>query len=149
MYRVRPARADDRDVIAQFNLAMALETEAIELDPLTLNSGVRAVLEDPGKGFYLVCEHDGEAVGSLMITFEWSDWRNGNIWWLQSVYVDPAHRRKGVFSLLFNEVKERIQKAKDIAGARLYVDEHNASAIKTYLAKGMKLSNYKMLELMK
>lgn len=149
MYSVRPARQSDHDLIAKFNRDMALETEQLKLDPFTIDQGVKAVLDDPGKGFYLICEHNEIAVGSLMITYEWSDWRNGNILWIQSVFVEPSHRRKGVFSMLFNEVKSRMDEDNTIAGVRLYVDEHNAIAIQTYLSLGMKLSNYKMLEMMK
>lgn len=147
--KIRQAQRADAEKIIAFNRSMAQETEGIELKYSTIQSGVHAVLDDPDKGFYLVCETEGEVIGSLMITFEWSDWRNGNIWWFQSVYVEPEHRRKGVFTKLFNEVIKRIEDDAEIAGARLYVDKHNTAAIKTYLSQGMDLSNYQMLELMK
>lgn len=149
MYRVRAARREDKETIAAFNSAMALETESIQLDPKTINDGVEAVLSDSGKGFYLVCETETDIVACLMITTEWSDWRNADIWWLQSVYVDPDHRKKGVFSLLFNHLRNTIKEHSNIAGLRLYVDEHNEIAIKTYLTLGMNASNYQMLEFMK
>lgn len=149
MYTVRAARREDKETITAFNRAMALETESIHLDPVTINDGVEAVLSDSGKGFYLVCETESDIVACLMITTEWSDWRNADIWWLQSVYVDPDHRKKGVFSLLFNHLRDTIKEHSGVAGLRLYVDEHNEIAIKTYLALGMKASNYQMLEFMK
>ena len=149
MFFVRYANKRDRDTLVKFNQAMAMETEGLHLDQHRLESGVDAVLNDPEKGFYLICEHSGSIAGSLMITFEWSDWRNGNVWWIQSVYVDPDHRRKGVFTTLFAEIKKSIQSDDKIAGVRLYVDEHNQKAIETYLSLGMRSSNYKMLDLMK
>jgi len=149
MYLVRPARSSDREKLVEFNLAMALETEQIKLDRKTLSSGVDAVFLDSARGFYLVCEENDKVIGSLMITSEWSDWRNGDIWWIQSVYVEPEHRRKGVFRALFMEITQRVLKEDSIAGVRLYVDEHNKNAINTYLSLGMATSNYEMLEFMK
>ncbi|MCF7806977.1 MAG: GNAT family N-acetyltransferase [Candidatus Marinimicrobia bacterium] len=149
MYKVILAKNEHIEIIAEFNRQMALETETIELKPETIQAGVSAVLKDPTKGFYLVCESESEVVACLMITTEWSDWRNGDIWWLQSVYVHPDHRQKGVFSLLYKHLKEMIREREDIAGLRLYVDEHNQTAIKTYIALGMETSNYQMLEFMK
>jgi ribosomal protein S18 acetylase RimI-like enzyme len=149
MYTIRSANKKDTKTLIKFNQAMALETEDITLDHQTVQAGVVAVIEDASKGFYLICEQSDTIAGSLMITLEWSDWRNGNIWWIQSVYVDPRYRRKGVFTALFTEVKKRISSNDNIAGVRLYVDEHNKTAIETYLTLGMKTSNYNMLELMK
>src|SRR5689334_12624742 len=102
---VRPARHDDHAVLVEFNAAMALETEDKVLDPAQLDAGVAAVLAEPKRGFYLVADCDGAVAGCLMITFEWSDWRNGDWWWLQSVYIAPPYRRRGVFRALYAEVE--------------------------------------------
>ena len=98
------ATTEDVAAIAQFNIAMAAETEDLALDPQTVHAGVAAVVSDDRRGFYLVARSDGKAVGSLMITYEWSDWRNGNLWWIQSVYVVPSSRKQGIFRLLYDTV---------------------------------------------
>ena len=143
---VRAARADDRDTLVQFNAAMALETEHKVLDPAVLQAGVAAVLAESKRGFYLVAEIDGVVAGCLMITFEWSDWRNGDWWWLQSVYIIPEYRRKGVFRALYAEVERRAAARPDVVGVRLYVERENAHAQKTYAALGMHEAVYLMFE---
>ena len=141
---VRPATAADIDVIVQFNAAMAVETEAKTLDPKVLRAGVAAVLAEPRRGFYLIAEHAGEVAGCLMITYEWSDWRNGDWWWLQSVYVRPEHRRGGVFRALYAEVEQLAGARADVVGLRLYVEQDNRHAQETYAALGMHEEQYRM-----
>ena len=141
---VRSATAADIDVIVQFNAAMARETEAKTLDPRVLHAGVAAVFAEPRRGFYLVGEHAGQVAGCLMITYEWSDWRNGDWWWLQSVYVLPEHRRGGVFRALYAEVERRAAARADVVGLRLYVEQDNRHAQKTYAALGMHEEQYRM-----
>jgi ribosomal protein S18 acetylase RimI-like enzyme len=144
--RVRPAQPGDAADIARFNAAMALETEHKALDPATLRAGVEAALADSRHGFYLVAECDGAVAGCLMITYEWSDWRNGQWWWLQSVYVDHPYRRRGVFSALYAEVERRLGETPDAIGLRLYVERDNAHAMHTYRALGMHETEYRLYE---
>jgi GNAT superfamily N-acetyltransferase len=143
---VLPARADHLDFIIQANRAMALETEGRELDPAILGPGVANALADAGRGRYFVAERRGEPVGTLMLTSEWSDWRNGEFWWIQSVYVAPAARARGVFRALYGHVLEAARQAPDVCGLRLYVDHHNAAARQTYLKVGMKDAGYTVFE---
>jgi GNAT superfamily N-acetyltransferase len=143
---VRAARAEDRNAIADFNAAMALETEEKVLDPAVLAAGVAAVLAEPRRGFYLIAECAGAIAGCLMITFEWSDWRNGDWWWLQSVYIDPQYRRRGVFRALYAEVERLAAAAPHVVGVRLYVERSNARAQQTYTALGMHETAYRIYE---
>jgi GNAT superfamily N-acetyltransferase len=143
---LRSAEARDRETIVAFNAALALETERLELVPEVLKAGVAAVLGDPSKGFYLVAERGGRIVGQLMITLEWSDWRNGNWWWIQSVYVAPDARRQGVFRALFEEIAARARR-EGARGLRLYVERENQRAQATYSALGMKYARYELYEL--
>jgi GNAT superfamily N-acetyltransferase len=144
---VRRATADDAETIARFNEAMAEETEGKPLDPDTVRSGVRAMMEAPDdRGFYLVAERDGRIVGSLMITTEWSDWRNGMFWWIQSVYVRPEARRQGVYSALHGQVRQRAATDEEACGLRLYVERRNRSARETYEALGMSETAYRLYE---
>src|SRR5262249_12160290 len=117
--RVRAAAPHDAADIARFNAPMALETEHKTLDAATLRAGVEAALADARHGFYLIAECDGDVAGCLMITYEWSDWRNGQWWWLQSVYVDERFRRRGVFSALYAEVERRLGETADAIGLPL------------------------------
>ena len=142
--RVRAAYAGDCEVLAAFNAAMAVETENKTLDPQALRAGVARVLAEPARGFYLVAEIEGVVVGCLMVTFEWSDWRNGDWWWLQSVYVEPDHRRHGVFRTLYAEVERRAVEHADVVGIRLYVERDNARAQRTYASLGMHEDHYRM-----
>ena len=140
------ARAGHAGFIAAANAAMALETENRRLDRATLEQGVRAVLADPARGFYLVAEQGGEPVGCLLVTREWSDWRNADWWWLQSVYVLPEARRRGVFRALHGELRLRAAATSGVAGLRLYVERHNRHAQATYAALGFAGTDYLMLE---
>ena len=142
---VRDARPEDAETLARFNEAMALETEGVRLDPAGIRAGVRAVIADPSKGRYFVAEADGRAAGCLMITCEWSDWRNGTYLWIQSVYVEPAFRRRGVFTALYRHV-EAIAASPGHCGLRLYVDEGNAAAQAVYRRLGMEHRGYVVFE---
>jgi ribosomal protein S18 acetylase RimI-like enzyme len=144
--KIRTARREDAATLAEFNLRMARETEDKQLDSGVLASGVNAVLEDPKRGFYLVAEVDGEVAGSLMVTTEWSDWRNGPFWWIQSVYIAPRLRRRGVFRALYEEVRERARNTSRVCGCRLYVDRGNTAAQATYARLGLVETNYKLFE---
>jgi GNAT superfamily N-acetyltransferase len=143
---VRPARVADAGDIARFNAAMAKETEGKELDPATLRAGVDAVLADSRHGFYLVAEVSGASVGCLMVTYEWSDWRNGQWWWLQSVYVPEAFRRRGIFRALHAEAERRARASAGVIGLRLYVERDNVNAQQTYARLGMHDAGYRMFE---
>jgi ribosomal protein S18 acetylase RimI-like enzyme len=146
---IRPARLADAPTLAAYNAAMALETEHLTLDPATLSAGVRAALADPNKARYFVAESDDATLaGMLMLTLEWSDWRNGEIWWIQSVYVHPDHRRRGVFRSLYRHV-EQLARQQDAVGLRLYVASHNTAAQRTYATLGMDLSEYLVMENLK
>ena len=143
---IRPARASDAPDIARFNSAMALETEHKVLEAATIRAGVDAVLADARHGFYLVAESSGTSVGCLMITYEWSDWRNGQWWWLQSVYVAPEARRAGVFRALYARVEQQLLQAPGVIGLRLYVEKDNRHALDTYAALGMHDTGYRLYE---
>ncbi|MBI3853278.1 MAG: GNAT family N-acetyltransferase [Verrucomicrobia bacterium] len=144
---IRQARPSDVAVIADFNARLAQETEHRQLDVARLAQGVGALLSDPVKGTYFVAEMDGEVVGQLLITYEWSDWRNGHFWWIQSVYVKEALRSRGIFRALFAHVQKLAKARKDVCGLRLYMDAHNATARKTYERLGLKQTNYELFEL--
>ncbi|PSQ86034.1 MAG: GNAT family N-acetyltransferase [Bacteroidetes bacterium QS_3_64_15] len=155
---IRRATVDDAETLARFNEAMAEETEDKPLDPDTVRAGVRAVFEKPEQAFYLVAERDESIVGShsestssrvlgaLMITTEWSDWRNADFWWIQSVYVRPEARRAGVYTVLHREVRRRARDADGVCGLRLYVERDNAAAQAAYNELGMTESPYRMYE---
>lgn len=143
---IRIATINDAPVIAQFQIAMAWETENKRLDPQTVDTAVRAVIEDPSRGFYLVNEVDGRVAGSLMITREWSDWRNTDIWYIQSVYVVPKERGKGVFRRLFDHVMNLAEQRK-VKLVRLYVETENERAQSTYESLGMKRLPYYMYQI--
>lgn len=142
---IRPAAAADVPALCAWNGAMARETEGLELDAAVLERGVRGVFEQPQRGFYLVAEWNGAAVGGLLVTFEWSDWRNGDYWWIQSVYVVPEARRVGAFRALYAEV-ERLARAARAASLRLYVETANDRAQATYKRLGMHRCHYEMYE---
>jgi len=143
---IRGAKPMDAERLIEFNLRMAQETEDKQLDSKILISGVNAILSHPKLGFYLVGEADGEVVGSLMVTTEWSDWRNGAFWWIQSVYVTPEFRRRGVFRALYEDARDRAKNEEGVCGCRLYVERDNVSALTVYTRLGLKETNYKMLE---
>lgn len=142
---IRPATPEDRDRIVLFNQALARETEGRMLDRDVLAAGVAELLSDPSHGQYFVAEDGGEVVGQLAVTREWSDWRNGDIWWIQSVYIARDHRRRGIYQALHAHVREAAQSAR-VAGLRLYVERDNEAAQATYAALGMHQSPYVMYE---
>ncbi|HEX7338995.1 MAG TPA: GNAT family N-acetyltransferase [Rhodanobacteraceae bacterium] len=142
---IRRATLADVDHLVAWNAAMARETEAKVLDTATLAAGVRGLLADDANGFYLVAERAGQTVGCLMVTYEWSDWRNGRFWWIQSVYVVPAARRQGVFRALYRAVEAQARAAGAV-GLRLYVELENTRAQQTYAALGMTRCRYHMYE---
>lgn len=142
---IRDARPGDLEVIVDFNRRLAEESEGKSLDQATLTPGVAALLADRQKGRYFIAESAGRVAGQVMITHEWSDWRNGDIWWLQSVYVHTDFRRQGVFRQLLEHVLAQV-KAEGAIGLRLYVDEHNQSAIETYRRFGFESGAYRVME---
>ena len=144
--RTRTARSTDAAVIARFNREMASETEQRKLSSTRVLRGVKALLADPAKGAYFVAEAGGEIVGQLLITYEWSDWRNGNFWWIQSVFVAPAWRGRGVFKALHAQIERLARKRKDVCGLRLYVDAHNTKAKEVYARLGLKATHYELWE---
>ncbi len=144
---IRHASDTDAYTIATFTRRIALETEKTNLDPGIVLSGVKNALMDTKHGFYAVAEYNQKIIGCLMVTYEWSDWRNGVQWWLQSVYVDSGFRRIGVFRKLFNFVRELAAQEADVCGIRLYVDQSNTKAISTYHSLGLKSTNYLMFEM--
>jgi GNAT superfamily N-acetyltransferase len=149
--KIRPACQSDAATITDFNVCMAWETEQRRLEPATVAAGVAGLLNDPAKGVYYVAEDSAgdsvKPVGQLLITYEWSDWRNRNFWWIQSVYVAPEFRGKGVFRKLYEFVHDAARQQKNVCGLRLYVDNHNAGAQKAYTRLGMKPTQYKFFEI--
>ncbi|MSU59257.1 MAG: GNAT family N-acetyltransferase [Pedosphaera sp.] len=145
--RIRKARLSDTVIIADYNARLAWETERRRLNRPRVRRGVRAMLKDKTKGIYFVAEEKGVTAGQLLITFEWSDWRNGNFWWIQSVYVAAAFRERGVFRSLYAHVYKLAKSRRDVCGLRLYVDDDNTRAQKAYLRLGMKESHYKFFEI--
>jgi len=145
-WAIRQGVAADAAVIADFNRLMALETEGKALDPVVVAAGVAAALADPHKGLYFLAEEGGNVLGQAMITPEWSDWRNGWMWWFQSVYVRRQARRRGVFRGLYEHVHQAARAAQDVIGLRLYVEQHNRAAQETYVRLGMVRANYLVFE---
>jgi GNAT superfamily N-acetyltransferase len=145
---IRRGEPRDAGVIAEFNRRMAWETEHKALDSTVLARGVGRVFTDPARGFYLVAEADGKVVGQLMVTYEWSDWRDGWIWWVQSVYVREDRRRSGVFKTLYAEALRHARAAGDVVGVRLYVERENTRAQATYRHLGMGDAGYLVWEAM-
>ena len=148
MLKIREANADqDANMLTKHNCAMALETEGKVLDVKSAELGVLGLFDRPQFGFYLVAEFDGESVASLMVTYEWSDWRNGLFWWIQSVYVKPAFRRKGVYKSMYKKLKAMATAAATpVSGFRLYAETENTAAHKTYQNSGMHQCQYLMFE---
>ncbi|UCC29957.1 MAG: GNAT family N-acetyltransferase [Phycisphaerales bacterium] len=144
--RIRRGSMADLDTIVQFNRAMAVESENKTLDPSTVTDGVRRALEDPGRSVYFLAEADRTVVGQAMVTMEWSDWRNGFFWWIQSVYVDPGSRNRGVFRAIYEHIHALASKRPDVCGVRLYVHRDNRTAIEVYGKLGMKLTDYLLYE---
>lgn len=150
--RIRKAVQTDIEEIADYNIQMAKETEDKRLYRASVLKGVKAVLEDPCKGFYLVAEEKrgtkNGIVGQLMITFEWSDWRNKWFWWMQSVYVDSKFRNQKIFTKLYKETLRLAKLDGDVCGLRLYVEEHNKSAKNVYKTLGITRTCYEMYEML-
>ncbi|CAN5206183.1 GNAT family N-acetyltransferase [soil metagenome] len=143
---IRLAKAEDAPDLIEFNQAMALETEGKRLETRILQSGVEAVFNDEKKGFYVVAEEENKIIGGLMITFEWSDWRNNWFWWIQSVYILPEARGRKVYRRLYDFVKEKAEENGNVCGFRLYVEKENVNAQKVYEKLGMEASHYLMYE---
>jgi len=144
---IRRAGPGDLETIVAHNQAMARETEDLTLDEATVRSGTRRALEDPARALYLLAERDGEVLGQLMITPEWSDWRDGAFWWIQSVYIRSEARRQGVFRALYDRVCEEARQQEGVCGLRLYVDRENTAAKATYAALGMTPAHYDLYEI--
>jgi GNAT superfamily N-acetyltransferase len=145
--RIRAAAVTDAPIITEFNILLARQTEARELDPNRVAAGVQALLADPAKGTYYVAEYEGRVVGQLLVTLEWSDWRNGWFWWIQSLYVAEAQRGRGVFRTLFHHLRQLAGKRSDICGLRLYVEHENQRARSTYERLGMERTSYHIYEM--
>ncbi len=143
---IRAAEPSDLETVVEFNRRLALETEHKELPLATVRAGVAAALADPAKARYFLAMMDGAVVGQLMLTREWSDWRNGDIWWIQSVFVASDARRRGVFTALYRHVERLAQSQAGVIGLRLYVEDHNVTAQHVYAALGMKPAGYRVLE---
>ena len=143
---IRPAQFDDWAVIADCNTRLAEETEGKRLDPGTIAEGVRTLLSQPQHGRYFLASIGGRVVGQMMHTREWSDWRNGEIWWLQSVYVVSEFRQQGVFRALFSHLQVLAQASPDVIGLRLYVEEHNTRAQEAYRTLGLRRAGYTVME---
>ena len=146
---VRPAAGRDHHTIVAFQRRMAHETENLTLDETTVAVGVRTVLEEPARGCYWLAELDGQVVGCLLTLPEWSDWRNGTVLWIHSVYVRPEFRRRGVFRALYRHVARIVERDASLKGLRLYVDRRNLAACKTYEALGMDGEHYQLYEWLK
>jgi ribosomal protein S18 acetylase RimI-like enzyme len=146
---VRSATMTDIPLLAEFQRRLAIESENVTLDIATVTRGMQALFEDPSKGSYFIAEVDGVVAGCHMITYEWSDWRNGIVYWLQSVYVKEEFRKAGVFRKMFDVLKERIENDPAARGLRLYVDRTNTRAQKVYQAMGMNGDHYAVFEMMK
>ncbi len=149
MIKIRLANIEDAEIIARFQTEMAYETENILLDKDTVETGVKSVFYDPKKGKYFVAETGGIITASLLLTPEWSDWRNKWIWWIQSVYVTPHYRGRKIFKKMYEYVKNMIKKDPEAAGLRLYVDVSNSTARSVYKAVGMNGEHYQVFEWMK
>ena len=143
---IRPATSEDSDVVVDFNRRLAEESEGKKLDAALLRAGVAQALTDPHKTLYFLAEDAGLVIGQIMITTEWSDWRNGWFWWIQSVYVRPEARRRGVFRTLFEHVSHAARQDPTVIGLRLYVDHQNHAAQATYRRLGMVETGYLVLE---
>ncbi|MGA2556315.1 MAG: GNAT family N-acetyltransferase [Verrucomicrobiota bacterium] len=143
---IRQSKPADRDVIAAFNVALALETEDLRLDPAIVRAGVEGLLRDAARGIYFVAENQGAVIGQVLITYEWSDWRNGNFWWLQSVYVQREFRARGVFGSLFAHVLAQAAAQKNVCGLRLYMERENHRAREVYRRLGLNETRYQVFE---
>lgn len=145
----RRAAAADARAIVTFQIDMARETEGVELDREICTQGVQAVFDNPSHGQYFVGEKDGDVIASTLITYEWSDWRNGLVWWIQSVYVVPSARRQGVYAGLYEQIRILANAETNVCGIRLYVDKRNTTAQRVYSQLGMNGEHYQVFEWMK
>jgi len=146
---IREATSQDIPAIIDFQQKMAWETEKVTLDPKILTEGVKNLFADANRGKYYVAEENGAVVGSLMTTYEWSDWRNGTVLWIQSVYIIESHRGKGIYKQLYEHIQQIVKKSSDLRGIRLYVDKTNKPAQKVYEKLGMNGEHYQVFEWMK
>jgi len=144
--KIRLAERTEAASLVEFNQAMARETEGKTLDAQILQDGVTAVFDDEKKGFYVIAEEDARIVGGLMVTFEWSDWRSAWFWWIQSVYILPEYRGRGIYRRLYDFVRQTAREREDVCGFRLYVEKENTGAQKVYERLGMEASHYLMYE---
>jgi ribosomal protein S18 acetylase RimI-like enzyme len=142
---IRPALPSDAEIVVAFNSQIAAETENRILDPDRVAPGVARILADPSLGRYWLAEIDGIVAGQIMITYEWSDWRNGMMLWIQSVYVHADFRRQGVFSALYKHVETVARNDADVVGIRLYVEKDNLRAQQTYTKLGMSMTDYRVM----
>ncbi len=149
MIQIRKAKVEEVNLIVDFQQKMAWETEKLKLDENELTAGVRAVFHDSAKGCYFVALEDNIIIGSLMITYEWSDWRNRTVYWIQSVYVLPEHRQKGVYKALYAHILSLMNEDEKVGGVRLYVDKSNRIAQTVYTKMGMNGDHYQLFERMK
>jgi ribosomal protein S18 acetylase RimI-like enzyme len=147
--RIRAATPEDAAVIVDFQLRMAKETESLELDRGTVIRGVEAVFADPAKGTYWIAKSGGRIAGCLLTTFEWSDWRNGTVLWIESLYVLPEERGRGVYRALYEHLKQRVETDPGLKGIRLYVDRRNTAAQRVYERLGMTREHYELFEWMR
>ncbi len=145
-FEIRAAKMEDWPVIAEFNSRLAAETEGKSLQPEIIEAGVRALLADSRHGRYFVASDAGTAIGQIMHTSEWSDWRNGEIWWLQSIYVLPEYRQRGVFRALYQHLEQLARNSPEVIGLRLYVETHNARAQQAYQQLGFRDASYTVME---
>ena len=148
MISIRKGKPEDATVIIDFQQKMAWETEQLNLATEVVTRGVKAVFDNSSRGQYWIAEKDGRVIASLLITYEWSDWRNANVWWFQSVYVLPEYRRQGIFRKMYTFIKDEAGR-NGIAGLRLYVETNNIPAQKTYESLGMQSEHYRMYEWLK
>lgn len=144
--KVRRATPEDAEFLVRGNAEMALETEHLSLDLDRLRDGVHAIFELPSRGVYFVAELDGRRAGQMLITYEWSDWRNGVFWWIQSVHVEKSSRRQGVFKAIYQHVENMANMSPGVCGLRLYVENSNNRAQNTYESVGMKRTVYQLFE---
>ncbi len=149
MIEIRRGRRQDAPYIVDFQIRMAKEAEDLSLDRPTVEKGVQAVFDDPRKGAYWIAELDGEVAGCLLTVPEWSDWRNGTVLWIHSVYVIPRARRRGIFRMMYENLKTTVEQSADLRGLRLYVERENERAQQTYNAMGMDGNHYKLFEWMR
>lgn len=149
MIHIQKAAPTHVDVLIDFQQRLAFESEEVQLSGETLRAGMNAMFTDPSKGSYYIAMEDDVIVGCHSVTFEWSDWRNGMVWWLQSVYVKESHRKKGIFKMMYDNIITIIKGQPELIGLRLYVDKSNTRAMKVYESMGMDGSHYTVYEWMK